>query len=58
MVTIEHNNNPTIIQSQTIVAQGRKSCLQLTTMDLNNFKMAEDIIRYHEDLPGTDRPVI
>jgi hypothetical protein len=37
------HNNTTIKQSQTIAVQDWKSCLQLTTLNLNHFKMVEDM---------------
>jgi hypothetical protein len=36
-----NHNNLTIKQSQTIAVQGWKSCLQLTVLNLNHFKMVE-----------------
>jgi hypothetical protein len=36
-------NKPTIKQSHPTVEQGLKSCLQLTILNLNNFKMFEDM---------------
>jgi hypothetical protein len=38
-----NHNNPTIKQSQTIAVQAWKSCLQLTNLNLNHFKMVEDM---------------
>jgi hypothetical protein len=68
MVTMEHNNNPTIKQPQTIAVQGWKSCLKLTILNLNHFNMVQDMVlklnawrsperhhlsaKYHEDLPS------
>jgi hypothetical protein len=37
------NNKITIKQPQTIAVQGRKSCPQLATLDLNHFKIVEDM---------------
>jgi hypothetical protein len=64
-----NHDNPTTKQSQTIAVQGWKSCLQLTNLNLNHFKMAEDmglkitawgplewhhlLTKYHEDLPSS-----
>jgi hypothetical protein len=38
-----NHNNPTIKQSQTIAMHGWKSCMQLSNLNLNNFKMLEDM---------------
>jgi hypothetical protein len=38
-----NHNHPTIKQSQTTAVQSSKSCLQLTTLNLNHFRTVEDI---------------
>jgi hypothetical protein len=38
-----NDHNPTIKQSQTFAVKGWKSCLQLTNLNLDQFKMVEDM---------------
>jgi hypothetical protein len=38
-----NHNNPKIKQSQNIYVQGWKSCLQLTTLNLNYYQTVEDM---------------
>jgi hypothetical protein len=68
-----NHNNPTIKQSQTIAVQGRKSCLKLTTLNLNHSKTVEDMelkiwhwgplewhylpTKYHENLPSGSKVI-